>query len=175
VGQARTNRCGDLGEGQRFAFKIREAPNHPRRWSRPGAAPAWAASCATISPMAPDRLPLNALRFGPLPTTPATLPDRRAWWPANRPTTAIALAVTHRGPGEVAFDPSYKAGNPLGERHGPGAEWKPRSRNARGRPGSAFGGPCGSTTGRDGMGGQSFASAELSARLSSTIAPACRW
>ena len=148
----------DLGEGQRLAFKI-ESHNHPSAVEPfQGAATGVGGILRDIFTMGARPIALlNALRFGPLE-------DSR-----NRGLMeGVVAGIAHYGNcvgvptvgGEVAFDPSY-SGNPLVNAMALGLMETEEivCSGARG-----VGHPVvyvGSTTGRDGMGGASFASAEL--------------
>jgi phosphoribosylformylglycinamidine synthase len=149
----------DLGEGQRLAFKI-ESHNHPSAVEPfQGAATGVGGILRDIFTMGARPIALlNALRFGPLED------------PRNVGLMeGVVAGIAHYGNcvgvptvgGEVGFDPSY-AGNPLVNAMALGLMETPEIV----RSGAAgVGNPVvyvGSTTGRDGMGGASFASAELS-------------
>jgi phosphoribosylformylglycinamidine synthase II len=149
----------DLGEGQRLAFKI-ESHNHPSAVEPfQGAATGVGGILRDIFTMGARPIALlNALRFGPLED------------PRNVGLMeGVVAGIAHYGNcvgvptvgGEVAFDPSY-SGNPLVNAMALGLMETDEivCSGARG-----VGYPVlyvGSTTGRDGMGGASFASAELS-------------
>ncbi|MGB4533246.1 MAG: phosphoribosylformylglycinamidine synthase subunit PurL, partial [Synechococcus sp.] len=150
----------DLGEGHRLAFKI-ESHNHPSAVEPfQGAATGVGGILRDIFTMGARPIALlNALRFGPLEE------------PATRGLVeGVVAGIAHYGNcvgvptvgGEVAFDPSYQ-GNPLVNAMALGL----METDDIVRSGAAgVGNPVvyvGSTTGRDGMGGASFASAELSA------------
>ena len=150
----------DLGEGHRLAFKI-ESHNHPSAVEPfQGAATGVGGILRDIFTMGARPIALlNALRFGPLED------------PANVGLMeGVVAGIAHYGNcvgvptvgGEVAFDPSY-AGNPLVNAMALGL----METDEIVKSGAAgIGNPVvyvGSTTGRDGMGGASFASAELSA------------
>ena len=149
----------DLGEGQRLAFKI-ESHNHPSAVEPfQGAATGVGGILRDIFTMGARPIALlNALRFGPLE-------DERNVGLMEGVVAGIAhygncVGVPTVG-GEVAFDPSY-SGNPLVNAMALGLMETDEivCSGARG-----IGYPVvyvGSTTGRDGMGGASFASAELS-------------
>ena len=149
----------DLGEGQRLAFKI-ESHNHPSAVEPfQGAATGVGGILRDIFTMGARPIALlNALRFGPLE-------DERNVGLMEGVVAGIAhygncVGVPTVG-GEVAFDPSY-SGNPLVNAMALGLMETDEivCSGARG-----VGYPVlyvGSTTGRDGMGGASFASAELS-------------
>ena len=149
----------DLGEGHRLAFKI-ESHNHPSAVEPfQGAATGVGGILRDIFTMGARPLALlNALRFGPLED------------PRNAGLMeGVVAGIAHYGNcvgvptvgGEVAFDPSY-SGNPLVNAMALGLmETEEIVRSGA----SGVGNPVvyvGSTTGRDGMGGASFASAELS-------------
>ncbi len=148
----------DLGEGQRLAFKI-ESHNHPSAVEPfQGAATGVGGILRDIFTMGARPIALlNALRFGPLE-------DERNVGLMEGVVAGIAhygncVGVPTVG-GEVAFDPSY-GGNPLVNAMALGLMETDDivCSGARG-----VGNPVvyvGSTTGRDGMGGASFASAEL--------------
>ncbi len=148
----------DLGEGQRLAFKI-ESHNHPSAVEPfQGAATGVGGILRDIFTMGARPIALlNALRFGPLE-------DERNVGLMEGVVAGIAhygncVGVPTVG-GEVAFDPSY-SGNPLVNAMALGLMETDEivCSGARG-----VGYPVvyvGSTTGRDGMGGASFASAEL--------------
>ena len=149
----------DLGEGHRLAFKI-ESHNHPSAVEPfQGAATGVGGILRDIFTMGARPLALlNALRFGPLED------------PRNVGLMeGVVAGIAHYGncvgvptvAGEVAFDSSY-SGNPLVNAMALGLmETEEIVRSGA----SGVGNPVvyvGSTTGRDGMGGASFASAELS-------------
>jgi len=148
----------DLGEGQRLAFKI-ESHNHPSAVEPfQGAATGVGGILRDIFTMGARPIALlNALRFGPLED------------PRNVGLMeGVVAGIAHYGNcvgvptvgGEVAFDPSY-AGNPLVNAMALGLMETEEIVRA-GAEGVGY--PVvyvGSTTGRDGMGGASFASAEL--------------
>jgi phosphoribosylformylglycinamidine synthase II len=149
----------DLGEGQRLAFKI-ESHNHPSAVEPfQGAATGVGGILRDIFTMGARPIALlNALRFGPLED------------PRNVGLMeGVVAGIAHYGNcvgvptvgGEVAFDPSY-SGNPLVNAMALGL----METDDIVRAGAdGVGHPVvyvGSTTGRDGMGGASFASAELS-------------
>ncbi|APD47993.1 phosphoribosylformylglycinamidine synthase subunit PurL [Synechococcus sp. CS-602] len=150
----------DLGEGQRLAFKI-ESHNHPSAVEPfQGAATGVGGILRDIFTMGARPIALlNALRFGPLDD------------PRNVGLIeGVVAGIAHYGNcvgvptvgGEVAFDPSY-SGNPLVNAMALGL-METEEIVCSGAAG--VGNPVvyvGSTTGRDGMGGASFASAELSA------------
>ena len=150
----------DLGDGHRLAFKI-ESHNHPSAVEPfQGAATGVGGILRDIFTMGARPIALlNALRFGPLED------------PANVGLMeGVVAGIAHYGNcvgvptvgGEVAFDPSY-SGNPLVNAMALGLmeteEIVKSGANGVGNPVVYVG----STTGRDGMGGASFASAELSA------------
>jgi phosphoribosylformylglycinamidine synthase len=149
----------DLGEGQRLAFKI-ESHNHPSAVEPfQGAATGVGGILRDIFTMGARPIALlNALRFGPLED------------PRNVGLMeGVVAGIAHYGNcvgvptvgGEVAFDPSY-SGNPLVNAMALGLMETEEIVRA-GAEGVGY--PVvyvGSTTGRDGMGGASFASAELS-------------
>lgn len=149
----------DLGEGYQLAFKI-ESHNHPSAVEPfQGAATGVGGILRDIFTMGARPLALlNALRFGPLED------------PRNAGLMeGVVAGIAHYGNcvgvptvgGEVGFDPSY-SGNPLVNAMALGLMETPEIV----RSGAiGVGNPVvyvGSTTGRDGMGGASFASAELS-------------
>ncbi|MCP9775551.1 phosphoribosylformylglycinamidine synthase subunit PurL [Cyanobium sp. WAJ14-Wanaka] len=148
----------DLGDGQRLAFKI-ESHNHPSAVEPfQGAATGVGGILRDIFTMGARPIALlNALRFGPL--------DEESNVGLME---GVVAGIAHYGNcvgvptvgGEVAFDPSY-SGNPLVNAMALGLMETEEivCSGARG-----VGNPVvyvGSTTGRDGMGGASFASAEL--------------
>ena len=149
----------DLGEGHRLDFKI-ESHNHPSAVEPfQGAATGVGGILRDIFTMGARPMALlNALRFGPLEES------RNAGL-----MEGVVAGIAHYGncvgvptvAGEVAFDPSY-SGNPLVNAMALGLmETETIVRSGA----SGVGNPVvyvGSTTGRDGMGGASFASAELS-------------
>jgi len=148
----------DLGEGQRLAFKI-ESHNHPSAVEPfQGAATGVGGILRDIFTMGARPIALlNALRFGPLE-------DGRNVGLMEGVVAGIAhygncVGVPTVG-GEVAFDPSY-SGNPLVNAMALGL-METEEIVCSGAEGVGY--PViyvGSTTGRDGMGGASFASAEL--------------
>ena len=148
----------DLGEGQRLAFKI-ESHNHPSAVEPfQGAATGVGGILRDIFTMGARPIALlNALRFGPLE-------DERNVGLMEGVVAGIAhygncVGVPTVG-GEVAFDPSY-SGNPLVNAMALGL-MEIEQIVCSGAEGVGY--PVvsvGSTTGRDGMGGASFASAEL--------------
>ena len=150
----------DLGDGHRLAFKI-ESHNHPSAVEPfQGAATGVGGILRDIFTMGARPIALlNALRFGPLED------------PVNVGLIqGVVAGIAHYGNcvgvptvgGEVAFDPSY-GGNPLVNAMALGLmETEEIVKSGA----QGVGNPVvyvGSTTGRDGMGGASFASAELSA------------
>ena len=150
----------DLGDGHRLAFKI-ESHNHPSAVEPfQGAATGVGGILRDIFTMGARPIALlNALRFGPLDDS------------ANVGLMeGVVAGIAHYGNcvgvptvgGEVAFDPSY-SGNPLVNAMALGLmETEEIVKSGA----IGVGNPVvyvGSTTGRDGMGGASFASAELSA------------
>lgn len=148
----------DLGDGQRLAFKI-ESHNHPSALEPfQGAATGVGGILRDIFTMGARPIALlNALRFGPLEEE------------GNVGLMEGAVAgIAHYGNcvgvptvgGEVVFDPSY-SGNPLVNAMALGL-METEEIVCSGADGIGY--PVvyvGSTTGRDGMGGASFASAEL--------------
>jgi phosphoribosylformylglycinamidine synthase subunit PurL len=148
----------DLGEGQRLAFKI-ESHNHPSAVEPfQGAATGVGGILRDIFTMGARPIALlNALRFGPLE-------DERN----VSLMEGVVAGIAHYGNcvgvptvgGEVAFDASY-SGNPLVNAMALGL-METEEIVCSGAEGVGY--PVlyvGSTTGRDGMGGASFASAEL--------------
>lgn len=149
----------DLGDGLQLAFKI-ESHNHPSAIEPfQGAATGVGGILRDIFTMGARPIALlNSLRFG-------DLADART----RRLFTGVVSGISHYGNcvgvptvgGEVYFDPAY-SGNPLVNVMALGLMETP----AIVKSGAAgIGNPVlyvGSTTGRDGMGGASFASAELS-------------
>ena len=149
----------DLGGGHHLAFKI-ESHKSLCRGAVQGAATGVGGILRDIFTMGARPIALlNALRFGPLED------------PVNCGLMeGVVAGIAHYGNcvgvptvgGEVAFDPSY-AGNPLVNAMALGL----METDSIVRSGAnGVGNPVvyvGSTTGRDGMGGASFASAELSA------------
>jgi phosphoribosylformylglycinamidine synthase subunit PurL len=149
----------DMGDGLRLAFKI-ESHNHPSAVEPfQGAATGVGGILRDIFTMGARPIAvLNSLRFG-------DLDDAKT----KRLFQGVVAGISHYGNcvgvptvgGEVAFDPAY-SGNPLVNAMALGlmeTEEIVKS-GAKG-----IGNPVlyvGSTTGRDGMGGASFASAELS-------------
>ncbi|MDX2244485.1 MAG: phosphoribosylformylglycinamidine synthase subunit PurL [Leptolyngbyaceae cyanobacterium bins.302] len=149
----------DLGNGLHLAFKI-ESHNHPSAVEPfQGAATGVGGILRDIFTMGARPIALlNSLRFG-------SLEDART----RRLFQGVVSGISHYGNcvgvptvgGEVYFDPAY-AGNPLVNVMALGLMETPEivKSGAKG-----IGNPVlyvGSTTGRDGMGGASFASAELS-------------
>ncbi|MGC6482969.1 MAG: phosphoribosylformylglycinamidine synthase subunit PurL [Synechococcus sp.] len=149
----------DLGDGHRLAFKI-ESHNHPSAVEPfQGAATGVGGILRDIFTMGARPIALlNALRFGPLED------------PVTRGLVeGVVAGISHYGNcvgvptvgGEVAFDASY-SGNPLVNAMALGLM---ETDDIVKSGASGVGNPVvyvGSTTGRDGMGGASFASAELS-------------
>ncbi|WP_017719817.1 phosphoribosylformylglycinamidine synthase subunit PurL [Kamptonema formosum] len=149
----------DLGDGLRLAFKI-ESHNHPSAVEPfQGAATGVGGILRDIFTMGARPIAvLNSLRFG-------SLQDART----RRLFAGVVEGISHYGNavgvptvgGEVYFDPAY-TGNPLVNVMALGLMETPEIVKS-GAAGT--GNPVlyvGSTTGRDGMGGASFASAELS-------------
>jgi phosphoribosylformylglycinamidine synthase subunit PurL len=149
----------DMGDGLRLAFKI-ESHNHPSAVEPfQGAATGVGGILRDIFTMGARPIAiLNSLRFG-------TLDDART----RRIFSGVVAGISHYGNcvgvptvgGEVYFDPAY-SGNPLVNAMALGLMETPEIVKS-GAVG--IGNPVlyvGSTTGRDGMGGASFASAELS-------------
>lgn len=151
----------DLGDGLQLAFKI-ESHNHPSAVEPfQGAATGVGGILRDIFTMGARPIALlNSLRFG-------SLDDART----RRIFTGVVAGISHYGNcvgvptvgGEVYFDPAY-SGNPLVNVMALGLMETTEivKSGAKG-----IGNPVlyvGSTTGRDGMGGASFASAELSDR-----------
>ncbi len=149
----------DLGEGLRLAFKI-ESHNHPSAVEPfQGAATGVGGILRDIFTMGARPIALlNSLRFG-------DLEDGRT----RTLAAGVVAGIAHYGNcvgvptvgGEVYFDPHYQ-GNPLVNVMALGLmETKEIVKSGA----QGIGNPVlyvGSTTGRDGMGGASFASAELS-------------
>ena len=149
----------DLGDGQKLAFKI-ESHNHPSAVEPfQGAATGVGGILRDIFTMGARPIAvLNSLRFG-------SLEDART----RRIFSGVVAGIANYGNsvgvptigGEVYFDPAY-SGNPLVNAMAMGlmenAEIGKSGANGIGNPVLYVG----STTGRDGMGGASFASAELS-------------
>jgi phosphoribosylformylglycinamidine synthase II len=149
----------DVGNGLRLAFKI-ESHNHPSAVEPfQGAATGVGGILRDIFTMGARPIAvLDALRFG-------TLDDPRT----RRIFTGVVSGIAHYGNcfgvptvgGEIYFDPAY-AGNPLVNAMAIGLMETPEIVKSGA---AGIGNPVlyvGSTTGRDGMGGASFASAELS-------------
>lgn len=149
----------DLGDGIRLAFKI-ESHNHPSAVEPfQGAATGVGGILRDIFTMGARPIAvLNSLRFG-------SLEDART----RRLFSGVVEGIAHYGNcvgvptvgGEVYFDPAY-TGNPLVNAMAMGLMETPEIVKSGA---SGIGNPVlyvGSTTGRDGMGGASFASAELS-------------
>ncbi|MFP5273354.1 phosphoribosylformylglycinamidine synthase subunit PurL [Coleofasciculus sp.] len=148
----------DLGEGLQLAFKI-ESHNHPSAVEPyQGAATGVGGILRDIFTMGARPIAvLNSLRFGSL-DNPRT----------RRLFTGVVAGISGYGNsvgvptvgGEVYFDPAY-TGNPLVNVMALGLMETPEIVKSGA---SGIGNPVlyvGSTTGRDGMGGASFASAEL--------------
>ncbi|MBE9127457.1 MULTISPECIES: phosphoribosylformylglycinamidine synthase subunit PurL [unclassified Coleofasciculus] len=149
----------DLGDGLRLAFKI-ESHNHPSAVEPfQGAATGVGGILRDIFTMGARPIAvLNSLRFG-------SLADART----RRLFGGVVSGISHYGNcvgvptvgGEVYFDSAY-TGNPLVNVMALGLMETPDIVKSGA---SGIGNPVlyvGSTTGRDGMGGASFASAELS-------------
>jgi len=149
----------DLGDGFQLAFKI-ESHNHPSAVEPfQGAATGVGGILRDIFTMGARPIAiLNSLRFG-------SLEDAKT----QRLFTGVVAGIAHYGNcvgvptvgGEVYFDPAY-SGNPLVNVMALGLMETPEIIKSGA---SGLGNPVlyvGSTTGRDGMGGASFASAELS-------------
>jgi phosphoribosylformylglycinamidine synthase subunit PurL len=149
----------DLGDGLQLAFKI-ESHNHPSAVEPfQGAATGVGGILRDIFTMGARPIAvLNSLRFG-------SLEDSKT----QRLFTGVVAGISHYGNcvgvptvgGEVYFDPAY-SGNPLVNVMALGLMETPEIVKSGA---SGIGNPVlyvGSTTGRDGMGGASFASAELS-------------
>ncbi|WP_413174479.1 phosphoribosylformylglycinamidine synthase subunit PurL [Anabaena azotica] len=149
----------DIGDGLRLAFKI-ESHNHPSAVEPfQGAATGVGGILRDIFTMGARPIALlNSLRFGDL-DDPKT----------QRLFTGVVAGISHYGNcvgvptvgGEVYFDSAY-SGNPLVNVMALGLM---ETEDIVKSGASGFGNPVlyvGSTTGRDGMGGASFASAELS-------------
>ncbi|MEH2074972.1 MAG: phosphoribosylformylglycinamidine synthase subunit PurL [Nostoc sp.] len=151
----------DLGDGLQLAFKI-ESHNHPSAVEPfQGAATGVGGILRDIFTMGARPIALlNSLRFG-------SLEDAKT----QRLFQGVVAGISHYGNcvgvptvgGEVYFDPAY-SGNPLVNVMALGLmETSEIVKSGA----SGLGNPVlyvGSTTGRDGMGGASFASAELSDR-----------
>jgi phosphoribosylformylglycinamidine synthase subunit PurL len=151
----------DLGDGLQLAFKI-ESHNHPSAVEPfQGAATGVGGILRDIFTMGARPIALlNSLRFG-------SLEDAKT----QRLFQGVVAGIAHYGNcvgvptvgGEVYFDPAY-SGNPLVNVMALGLM---ETREIVKSGASGLGNPVlyvGSTTGRDGMGGASFASAELSDR-----------
>ncbi len=149
----------DLGDGLRLAFKI-ESHNHPSAVEPfQGAATGVGGILRDIFTMGARPIAvLNSLRFG-------SLDDSRT----KRLFMGVVDGIAHYGNcvgvptvgGEIYFDPAY-SGNPLVNVMALGLMETPEIVKSGA---AGIGNPVlyvGSTTGRDGMGGASFASAELS-------------
>jgi phosphoribosylformylglycinamidine synthase len=149
----------DLGNGLRLAFKI-ESHNHPSAVEPfQGAATGVGGILRDIFTMGARPIAvLNSLRFG-------SLEDAKT----RRLFAGVVEGIAHYGNcvgvptvgGEVYFDPAY-SGNPLVNAMAIGLMETPEIIKSGA---AGIGNPVlyvGSTTGRDGMGGASFASAELS-------------
>ncbi|MBW4610735.1 MAG: phosphoribosylformylglycinamidine synthase subunit PurL [Hassallia sp. WJT32-NPBG1] len=149
----------DLGDGLQLAFKI-ESHNHPSAVEPfQGAATGVGGILRDIFTMGARPIALlNSLRFGSLEDTKT-----------QRLFSGVVAGISHYGNcvgvptvgGEVYFDPAY-SGNPLVNVMALGLMETPEIVKSGA---SGLGNPVlyvGSTTGRDGMGGASFASAELS-------------
>ncbi|MEM6256049.1 MAG: phosphoribosylformylglycinamidine synthase subunit PurL [Cyanobacteria bacterium P01_D01_bin.156] len=148
----------DVGHGQRLVFKI-ESHNHPSAVEPfQGAATGVGGILRDIFTMGARPIAaLNALRFG-------TLNDPNT----RRIFTGVVSGISHYGNcfgvptvgGEIYFDSAY-TGNPLVNAMAIGLM---ETEDIVKSGASGIGNPVlyvGSTTGRDGMGGASFASAEL--------------
>ncbi len=148
----------DLGDGLQLAFKI-ESHNHPSAVEPfQGAATGVGGILRDIFTMGARPIAvLNSLRFG-------NLEDAKT----QRLFSGVVAGIAHYGNcvgvptvgGEVYFDPAY-SGNPLVNVMALGLMETPEIVKSGA---SGIGNPVlyvGSTTGRDGMGGASFASAEL--------------
>ncbi|MBF2067863.1 MAG: phosphoribosylformylglycinamidine synthase subunit PurL [Calothrix sp. C42_A2020_038] len=149
----------DIGDGLQLAFKI-ESHNHPSAVEPfQGAATGVGGILRDIFTMGARPIAvLNSLRFG-------SLDDSKT----QRLFQGVVAGISHYGNcvgvptvgGEVYFDPAY-SGNPLVNVMALGLMETPEIVKSAA---SGIGNPVlyvGSTTGRDGMGGASFASAELS-------------
>jgi phosphoribosylformylglycinamidine synthase len=149
----------DMGDGLQLAFKI-ESHNHPSAVEPfQGAATGVGGILRDIFTMGARPIAiLNSLRFG-------SLDDART----RRLFRGVVAGISHYGNcvgvptvgGEVYFDAAY-SGNPLVNAMAIGLMETPEIVKSGA---SGIGNPVlyvGSTTGRDGMGGASFASAELS-------------
>ncbi|MGF1601961.1 MAG: phosphoribosylformylglycinamidine synthase subunit PurL [Thermosynechococcaceae cyanobacterium] len=150
----------NLGDGLQLAFKI-ESHNHPSAVEPfQGAATGVGGILRDIFTMGARPIAvLNSLRFG-------SLDDART----RRLFNGVVSGIAHYGNcvgvptvgGEVYFDPAY-SGNPLVNAMALGLMEIPEIMKSGA---AGVGNPVlyvGSTTGRDGMGGASFASAELNA------------
>ncbi|WP_297040192.1 phosphoribosylformylglycinamidine synthase subunit PurL [Thermosynechococcus sp. OHK43] len=148
----------DLGDGLRLAFKI-ESHNHPSAIEPfQGAATGVGGILRDIFTMGARPIALlNALRFGDLKEAKT-----------QQLVKGVVAGIAHYGNcvgvptvgGEVYFDPCY-TGNPLVNAMALGLMETPEIVKSAA---SGIGNPVlyvGATTGRDGMGGASFASAEL--------------
>ncbi len=148
----------DVGQGQRLVFKI-ESHNHPSAVEPfQGAATGVGGILRDIFTMGARPIAaLNALRFG-------TLDDPNT----RRIFSGVVSGISHYGNcfgvptvgGEIYFDAAY-AGNPLVNAMAIGLM---ETEDIVKSGAAGIGNPVlyvGSTTGRDGMGGASFASAEL--------------
>ncbi len=153
----------DFGNGLHVAFKI-ESHNHPSAIEPfQGAATGVGGILRDIFTMGARPIAiLNSLRFGTLDGASSTSTRTR------RLFSGVVEGIAHYGNcvgvptvgGEVYFDPAY-AGNPLVNAMAIGLMETPEIVKAGA---SGIGNPVlyvGSTTGRDGMGGASFASTEL--------------
>ncbi len=149
----------DMGDGLQLAFKI-ESHNHPSAVEPfQGAATGVGGILRDIFTMGARPIAiLNSLRFG-------SLDDARS----RRLVQGVVAGISHYGNcvgvptvgGEVYFDAAY-SGNPLVNAMAIGLMETPEIVKSGA---TGIGNPVlyvGSTTGRDGMGGASFASAELS-------------
>ncbi|MGD2179831.1 phosphoribosylformylglycinamidine synthase subunit PurL [Lusitaniella coriacea] len=148
----------DLGDGLRLAFKV-ESHNHPSAIEPfQGAATGVGGILRDIFTMGARPMAiLNSLRFGSLENAKT-----------RRIFNGVVEGISHYGNcvgvptvgGEIYFDPAY-TGNPLVNVMALGLMETPEIVTSGA---SGVGNPVlyvGSTTGRDGMGGASFASAEL--------------
>lgn len=151
----------DMGDGLQLAFKI-ESHNHPSAIEPfQGAATGVGGILRDIFTMGARPIAvLNSLRFG-------SLEDAHT----RRLFSGVVAGIAHYGNcvgvptvgGEVYFDPAY-SGNPLVNAMALGLMETPEIVKSGA---AGLGNPVlyvGSTTGRDGMGGASFASAELTAQ-----------
>ncbi|MEO0490966.1 MAG: AIR synthase related protein, partial [Cyanobacteria bacterium J06659_2] len=156
----------DFGDGLHVAFKI-ESHNHPSAIEPfQGAATGVGGILRDIFTMGARPVAvLNSLRFGSLDDQPNSDIDHAR---TRRLFSGVVEGIAHYGNcvgvptvgGEVYFDPAY-AGNPLVNAMAIGLMETPEIVKSGA---SGIGNPVlyvGSTTGRDGMGGASFASAEL--------------